>query len=46
MIDAEYQNSRSLKGKKVYYKREEELNRHEPIQINYNIVKNNERGRK
>jgi hypothetical protein len=46
MIDAEYQNSTSLKGKKVYFKRDEELSRHEPIKINYGRIRKNQRGRK
>ncbi len=35
MIDAEVENSRLLKGKKFYFKKEDELNRHEMIQVDY-----------
>jgi hypothetical protein len=41
MIDAEVENSKMLKGKKVYYKKEEELNRHELIQVDYNSKRKN-----
>lgn len=39
MIEAEIENSKFINGKKLYYKKEEELHRNENILVNYNIFK-------
>ena len=46
MIEAEVENTRLLKGKKVYFKKEDELNRHEVIQIDYDKRKKKSVSRK